>query len=208
VLAALYPEYLQGFDVFGIIKETGIDDEGLIDFYRDYFTFPLYRDASYAFYQALGDRKVALLPMLVLNPLSMFAIACDAWHRITRKKIPGTSNKGEGLVQGGIIIFKGTTLEPVAMLEEQTGVDLPVLDIVKALDFTRQQQQQQQQHNEQTFINNKTTTLAVATAVTVANTATTAAATTTATTAASTHKNTNTDNDDTETSTSTTAIAE
>jgi AhpC/TSA antioxidant enzyme len=183
VLAALYPELVQGFDMFGIIKETGIDDDGLVDFYRNYYTFPLYRDASYAFYQALGDRKVAILPMM-LNPLSIFAIACDAWHRITRKKIPGTT-KGEGLVQGGIIIFKGTTLEPVAMLEEQTGVDLPVLDIVQALDFIRQQQQQQQQqqqelHNEQSSISNnndddnkKTTAAAAAAAVTVSTTTTT-----------------------------------
>jgi AhpC/TSA antioxidant enzyme len=141
----LYPEYFGGFDIFGIVKETGVDDDGLIDFYRNYFSYPLYRDTSYSFYQALGDyRKVGFESIIV--PLGIYSWFCDTWFRITRQKkntkIKGLSNRGEGLVFGGIIIFKENTLEPVAMLQEQLGVDLAVLDIVQALDYIRQQQQQ------------------------------------------------------------------
>jgi hypothetical protein len=154
LLAALYPQLLHDFDVFGIIKETGVDNVGLMEFHDHYFNFPLYRDASYAFYQALGDDAKVPLEMIVI-PLSIYTLVGDVCHYLSCKKGSSRimSNKGESLVPGGIIIFQGNTLEPVAMLQEELGVDLPVLDIVQALNFVRQQQQQQQRqqqrHNEQ-----------------------------------------------------------
>lgn len=58
---------LDGFGMFGLIKETGVDDEGLAEFNQKSFPFPLYRDADRAFYEALGNRKLSL----PWNPISM-----------------------------------------------------------------------------------------------------------------------------------------
>jgi len=131
VLADLKPHLIDNFGIFGIIKETGVDDEGLIDFAKNYFPFPVYCDKSYAFYQALGDRKVGLKD--ILNPLSLLGIACDAFKRLREKSIGGNA-KGEGIVQGGYIVF-GADGYPRCMYEEQTGVDLPVVDLVNALEI-------------------------------------------------------------------------
>jgi len=136
VLAELHKEYFDGFQIFGIIKETGVDDEGLIEFHQKYFTYPLFRDQSYSFYSALGDRKVGL--SIFWNPLSIVSMICDAYQRIREKNIGGNM-KGEGLVQGGIIIF-GRDGEPKCMYEEETGKDLPMADICSALNAVREQQ--------------------------------------------------------------------
>jgi hypothetical protein len=136
VLAATFQERLDGFEVFGIIKETGVDDEGLVDFHKTYFPYPLYCDKSYTFYHALGDRKVGL--HLIWNPLTIFSILCDTYQRITNKKIDGNM-KGEGLVQGGIIFF-GKDGNAKYVYEEDTGSDLPVADFISVLDVMRREQ--------------------------------------------------------------------
>ena len=46
---SLYKNNLEVFNIFGIIKETGIDDEGLVEYYYKYFTYPLYQDKLFAF---------------------------------------------------------------------------------------------------------------------------------------------------------------
>jgi len=114
-----------------------VDDSGLVEFHRDYFPYPLYRDQSYIFYRALGDRK--LMVSFLLNPFLIFHVAFDAWQRLTKKKISGNI-KGEGIVQGGIILFdrSGT---PVAMYQEETGTDLPVTDLVNAVVYARRRQE-------------------------------------------------------------------
>jgi hypothetical protein len=125
VLAALQKKQaFGGFGVLGIIKETGVDDQGVVEFEEDCFRFPLFCDKSYSFYQALGDRKLSV--NFILNPISLFSIVCDTYQRITSKGIQGNF-KGEGLVQGGIIIFDNGG-NPMYAYEEETGEDLPVKD--------------------------------------------------------------------------------
>lgn len=135
VLKALYGECLDGFQIFGIVKESNADEEGLVDFSTKYFgRFPLYCDKSYAFYRALGDRHVTL-GSLLSNPFSIFSILCDTYQRLTSKQIDGTA-KGEGLVQGGIVFFDASG-NPVCASEEETGVDLRIEDLLTAAETMR-----------------------------------------------------------------------
>lgn len=118
------------FGLFGIIKEIGVDDEGLADFYDQYFPHPLYLDSSQQFYQAaLGGRKITTLR--TWNPLRLYRGFQAMKARIARKKLEGNM-VGEGLVQGGVIIFDRHG-EPRAVYQELTGQELPVDDILAAL---------------------------------------------------------------------------
>lgn len=143
VLAALYPyPFLEGFKIFGVVKETGVDDEGLAEFHHHYFgKFPIYCDKSYSFYQGLGDRKSVELPSLWSIIRSL--LLGGAWQRIKAKKI-SWNTKGEGVTKGGLIIFdkKGN---PRCAHQEDMGRDLPVVDIVHALEELRREQLQQRQ---------------------------------------------------------------
>ncbi|KAG7337797.1 AhpC/TSA antioxidant enzyme [Nitzschia inconspicua] len=141
VLVALYSHpFLEGFNIFGVVKEIGVDDEGLAEFYHHYFgKFPIYCDKSYSFYQGLGDRKSVELPSLwsVIKSL----LLGGAWQRIKSKNI-SWNTKGEGVTKGGLIIFdkKGN---PRYAYQEDMGNDLPVTDILHALEQLRQEEQQE-----------------------------------------------------------------
>lgn len=107
------------------MKEVGVDDPGLYDFYKDYFTYPLYKDESLAFYTALGTRK---LKLSTWNPVRIFRGLRDVSRRLSKKNISG-NYKGEGIVQGGVIIFDANGKARFAYREE-TGSEIPVEDIV------------------------------------------------------------------------------
>jgi len=123
---------LEGFGLFGVVKETGIDDEGLMEFSQKYFLdAPLFCDKSFAFYQALGDRRATDLPALWSMMTGVFS-----WiSRIQEKNISGNT-KGEGLLKGGLILFD-TKGKPRYSYQEETGEDLPVADIVAALEVLK-----------------------------------------------------------------------
>lgn len=136
--------------VFAVVKESSMDVEGLPEFVADIFASrPIYGDTSYAFYHALGDRKVGLSHLL--NPTTLLAILRDTFglDRLTlsfspksQKKTPPCNTlltKGDGIVQGGIIIF-GANGKPFCMYPEETGNDLRVADILSALAALRMQQ--------------------------------------------------------------------
>lgn len=118
---------MDGFGIFGIVKEVGVDDEGLAEFESTFFPYPLYRDESQMFYNALGLRKMSVKSW---NPFKIFRGLREVYKRLTKKNISGNM-KGEGLIQGGIIIFDRTGKARFAYREE-TGFEVPINDIISA----------------------------------------------------------------------------
>lgn len=121
---------LEGFEIFGIIKETGVDDEGLMEFQKDYFPVPLYRDETWGFYHAFGD--ISITAHLSFNPFKIWKMS----KRLKDKKLEGNIMKGEGLKTGGIIIF-GVDGEPKYMYPEITGSSIEVDDLLAAVEAVR-----------------------------------------------------------------------
>jgi len=116
----------KGFELFGIVKEVDVDNEGLIEFYNKYFSYPLYLDKKKTFYaNVLGNRKFGLLKF---NPIGMYR----GMKRSKKKQIEGTY-KGEGFLKGGVIIFDKDG-RPRAIYKEETGSELPVNEIIQAVE--------------------------------------------------------------------------
>ena len=102
-----------------------MDDEGLIDFQKKHFEFPLYRDESLSFYKLMGDRTLGVTGLLKLfTNFRMF-------RRLRQIGVEGNM-VGEGTIQGGIIIF-GKDGSPRAIYQEETGSELPLREIVSAM---------------------------------------------------------------------------
>lgn len=120
---------MDGFGIFGVVKEV-VDGEGLAEFESNYFPYPLYRDESMIFYNALGLRKMSLKPKS-WNPLKIFRGLRDVSKRMKGKNITGNM-VGEGLIQGGIIVFDRSGKARYAYREE-TGFEIPIFDIIAAV---------------------------------------------------------------------------
>ena len=126
---------MDGFGLFGVVKETGVDDEGLTTFYNDFFSYPLYRDADMVFYNALGDRRLSV-PWW--NPYALFKGAfavLDIMARLKKKNIQGNL-AGEGIIKGGVIVFDKDGKQRYAYLEE-VGSEIPVEDILAAMESVK-----------------------------------------------------------------------
>jgi hypothetical protein len=124
----------QGFGFFGVIKEIGVDDEGLMDFSQNHFSgFDLYLDEELNFYKALGERKLGLSTLLglIMSPLSSWRAMKDIGERQKKKGIENNF-KGEGALKGGVIVFDAEGRPQYAYLEE-TGDELPKEDILAAI---------------------------------------------------------------------------
>lgn len=128
---------LDGFDLFGVVKETGVDDEGLRVFHKDHFPYPLYRDENLDFYRAFGDGKITDHMSLwsLLNPYRIYKGMKGMGKRMKSKNLTG-NYVGEGLKTGGIIVF-GSDGEPKYAYAEITGSALEVDDLVAAIQDVR-----------------------------------------------------------------------
>ena len=121
--------------LWGILKETHVDDKGLSEFYHDYFSFPIYRDINLAVYKALGNRK---LKLNTWNPWKLFRGYREMSKRLKRKGLSGNL-KGEGVVQGGVLVFDKHGILRFAY-EEETGSELEMDDVQEAIDAVRKEQ--------------------------------------------------------------------
>jgi hypothetical protein len=137
-ILATHPDSpLQGLGIFCVVKETGVDDKGLAEFGTKFFPFPIYCDKSYTFYQALGDRRLSIDLTSILNPISAFYFLCEAYRRYNSKDIGGNF-KGEGVVQGGIILFDREGY-PKYVYQEETGSDIPIVDLLLAVQALKKE---------------------------------------------------------------------
>jgi len=125
-----------GFQFFGVVKETGVDDEGLLDFYENYYSFPLYRDVNLTFYKALGDRKIKIPWRNPWKLIKGLLFVRRAAKRIKQKEIDGNLI-GEGLTKGGVIIFGPDGAPKYAYAEESLN-EMPIEDIVAAMEAVKQ----------------------------------------------------------------------
>lgn len=83
------------------------------------------------FYKALGSRK---LKVTSWNPFKIFRGIRNVYKRLGQKNISGNL-KGEGLVQGGVVIFDKTGARYA--YREETGNEVPVDDIIAVVRHIR-----------------------------------------------------------------------
>lgn len=82
----------------GIVKETKVDDNALLDFYNQYFHYPIYKDDKWdIFTKILGNRKISIWKLLYMIP--------TLERRYSSKKIINIPFGGDIYTQGGILIF-------------------------------------------------------------------------------------------------------
>ncbi|KAL7440355.1 hypothetical protein ACHAXH_008072, partial [Discostella pseudostelligera] len=113
-----------------IVKETGIDDEGLKEFATEYFPHPTYKDQALVFYNALGSGKLSI----GFNPFAMIQLIRDSMKRI--KELGG-----EGFLQGGWILFDKEGI-PQAAFQENAKQRVPIDEIIKEVQSMRNTKEQ------------------------------------------------------------------
>ena len=106
-----------------------------MEFEKDYFPFPLYRDVNLEFYHAFGDGTI--FQGMSWNPFKLYRGVKDLSRRLKEKGIQG-NYAGEGVKTGGVIIF-GRDGEPKYMYKEETGNELVIDDIMAALKAVREE---------------------------------------------------------------------
>lgn len=114
---------------WSIVKETGVEEQGILTFFQDYFRFPMYKDEKWLTYKAMGDRK--LTPMKLLK---RFLSAKGRWEK---KGIPNRLKGGDLWVQGGVLIYQKSKLRYA--YEEKYAKELNIGDIRAAIMSLQQE---------------------------------------------------------------------
>jgi hypothetical protein len=90
-------ENMKGVSLIGVIKPEAVPEAQLMEFYSDYFPFPLYQDDDWQTFQALGSKKVSVW--------SMISNAPKLAKRFHKKKIQNIPFGGDLYTRGGLLIF-------------------------------------------------------------------------------------------------------
>ena len=114
--------------IVGIIKEAGDDNANVLEFYENYFSYPLYKDDKWHVYKAMGGRT---LTMDVLK-----AGVKRLMPRYKSKGIPMRFEGGDRFMMGGVLIFnrKGNLC---FSYEEAYGEELNMEVLKEAIDEVR-----------------------------------------------------------------------
>jgi hypothetical protein len=117
--------------LMGVVKETGVDDNGLVEFYQDYFDRrPMYKDERWKVYEAMGGRKLGIM--------GLFRATFGAASRWKKKGIAAskTNFKTDPWMTGGVMVFDKRG-DLVYALEEGTGREFEMDRIEKAIKGAR-----------------------------------------------------------------------
>ncbi|GKY96648.1 hypothetical protein MPSEU_000624400 [Mayamaea pseudoterrestris] len=98
-LAASKDDLMRGVNFWGIVKESSGQEQSLLNFYDNYFHFPLYVDNKWSIYKAMGDRKLC-----IINAVKQAFRARSRWA--SKGLCNQFNGKGDARLQGGILIFK------------------------------------------------------------------------------------------------------
>ena len=107
-----------------------MDDAGLLEFHETYFPYNTYRDEDLALYKGMGSRSVFALR--TWNPWRIYRSFKTMSERLKKRKDLQGNMAGEGLIQGGILIFDKDGILRFAY-EEQVGQELEMNDILAAM---------------------------------------------------------------------------
>lgn len=80
-----------------MVKEIGVADEELSNFYQKYFRKPIYRDKAWKIYKMMGNRKLSFFSLIKGHLKNL--------RRYKRKKIENVPFGGDLYTQGGVLIF-------------------------------------------------------------------------------------------------------
>lgn len=125
-------------NVVGVVKQqanSSVEEAklGVQEFADKYFCGPLFLDEERQLYTALGSRKLSLpLGKILFNPLQTYRDFKALGVRTKAKGLDGNM-QGEGLIQGGVLVVSKAGDVVFTYLEE-TGSELPIAEIEKAID--------------------------------------------------------------------------
>jgi len=106
----------------------GVDDAALLDFYQNYYRFPLFKDEDWKIYKAMGGRQLSFWTAITSIP------RLEA--RYKSKGIPNIPFGGDIWTQGGVLIFdrKGKLCHTIY---EIYGEELDLEEIRMKIDDAR-----------------------------------------------------------------------
>ncbi|CAB9521866.1 expressed unknown protein [Seminavis robusta] len=118
------------------VKETGVNDVGLLTFYKTFFQrYPVYQDEKWQLYHAMGGRKVGPFKLMYkLIKAQGRYFKKGFWHSPRNVKVLRSP-----WMTGGVLVFnkKG---ELTYALEESVGKPFDMERLQAAIEETRDQQ--------------------------------------------------------------------
>lgn len=118
--------------LMAVVKEVGVEEQGILEFYEEYFHYPIYKDPAWKVYRAMGDRRLSIGKLLKRG--------LAAQGRWSRKGIRNRLKGGDIWVQGGVLVFDRKRRLQFAY-EEEYGKQLDVEDIRAAIEAVRRSEE-------------------------------------------------------------------
>lgn len=140
------------------VKVTGTDDEGLLEFYQQYFnSYPVFKDEKWELYKAMGGKRIKIGPLLkaafsLRNRLSKNGVHDSA--KFWTRSLPANYNQG-GWMTGGLLVFDKSG-ELVYVLEEDPGKPLD-MDLLEAVVHDARRRNKEKKHSSATSTSTQAT---------------------------------------------------